>query len=68
MFHNSTQFKKGKPQVAYYAKSQGLNEALYVVFVPNYITLKSVREAKNEMVDNVSVTTYIIRYNEEKDF
>ena len=68
VFHNSTQFKKGKPQVAYYAKSQGLNEALYVVFVPNDITLKSVVEAENEMVDDVSVTTYIIRYDEEKDF
>ncbi len=68
VFHNSTQFKKGKPQVAYYANSIGLKEAVYVVFVPNDITLASVSENKNEMTDGVSITTYIVRYDEEKDF
>ncbi len=68
VFHNSTQFKKGKPQVAYYANSIGLKEAVYVVFVPNDITLASVKESQNENVNGVSITTYIVRYDEEKDF
>ncbi len=68
VFHNSTQFRRGKPQVAYYANSLGLKEAVYVVFVPTDITLASVVENQNEMVNDVSITTYIVRYDEEKDF
>ncbi len=68
VFHNSTQFRKGKPQVAYYANSLGLKEAIYVVFVPTDITLASVVESQNEIINDTSITTYIVRYDEEKDF
>ena len=68
VFHNSTQFRRGKPQLAYYANSLGLKEAVYVVFVPTDITLPSVVENQDEMVKDVSITTYIVRYDEVKDF
>ena len=68
VYKSPGQFRKGKAQVAYYAKSQSLSEAVYLVFVPTDIKFDSIKEAKNEMVDDVSVTTYIIRYDEEKDF
>ncbi len=68
VYKSPSQFRKGKAQVAYYAKSQSLNEAIYLVFVPNDIKFESVKEAKNEKVKDVSVTTYIVRYDEEKDF
>ena len=68
VYKSPGQFRKGKAQVAYYAKSQSLSEAVYLVFVPTDIKFDSIKEAKNEIVDDVSVTTYIIRYDEEKDF
>ena len=68
VYKSPGQFRKGKPQVAHYAKSKGLNEAVYLVFVPTDIKFDSIKESKNELVDDVSITTYIVRYNEEKDF
>ncbi len=68
VYKSPSQFRKGKAQVAYYAKSQSLNEAIYLVFVPSDIKFESIKEAKNEMINDVSITTYIVRYDEEKDF
>ncbi|HLP44894.1 MAG TPA: hypothetical protein VK469_03060 [Candidatus Kapabacteria bacterium] len=50
-----------------YAKTLGLNEAVYLVFVPNSVKLDSIKECK-ETIDTIAVVTYIILYDEEKDF
>ncbi|MCX6583720.1 MAG: ATP-binding protein [Candidatus Aminicenantes bacterium] len=67
IFRDIFQFEKGKTQLAYYAKSLGLNEALYLVFVPNTVTLEDVRDQK-DTIDGVVIGTYIVLYDEEKDF
>jgi len=60
-------FEKGKNQLAYYARSLGLKEALYLVFVPNTVNLPGIRE-QEETVGGVLIRTYIVQYDEEKDF
>jgi hypothetical protein len=56
-----------KNQLAYYARSLGLKEALYLVFVPNTVNLPGIRE-QEETVGGVLIRTYIVQYDEEKDF
>ena len=63
LFH----FEKGKKQVAYYAKALGLKQAIHLVFVPNTVKLAGIREQK-EIIDKIAVDTYIVLYDEEKDF
>ena len=67
LFHNITQFENGKPQLAYYVKSLGLTEGVYLVFVKSTVTNPEVQEA-TETMDGVTITTYIVRYDVEKDF
>jgi hypothetical protein len=67
LFHNITQFQKGKPQLAYYIKSLGLTEGVYLIFVSNLITHPKVLEAV-EVIEGITITTYIVRYDLEKDF
>jgi hypothetical protein len=67
IFRDIFQFEKGKTQLAYYAKSLGLKEALYLVFVPNTVNLGDIRE-EEETVGDILTRTYIVLYDEEKDF
>jgi hypothetical protein len=67
IYRTSFQFKKGKIQVAYYCKSLGIKEGIYLVFVPNTVTLPAVRD-EVENIDNIEVKTYIVLYDEDKDF
>lgn len=67
IFRDIFQFEKGKTQLAYYAKTLGLNEALYLVFVPNTVTMADVRDQK-DTIDGVAIGTYIVLYDEKKDF
>ena len=69
VYHNITQFNKGKAQVAYYANRMGLTTATYLVFVDSEVTHKDVIEEPIFFKDkNVLVTTYLIRYDLETDF
>ena len=67
VFHTLSQFEKGKPQLAYYIKNLGLTEGVYLVFVKNTVTNSDVFEAVEE-IQGVTITTYIVRYDLEKDF
>ena len=69
VYQNITQFNKGKEQVAYYANRMGLKEATYLVFVNSTVTHKDMIE-KIDFIENknVTVTTYLVRYDLEKDF
>ncbi|MDQ1274422.1 MAG: hypothetical protein QG591_3052, partial [Planctomycetota bacterium] len=67
IYRDIFQFEKGKNQLAYYAKTLGLTEALYLVFVPNTVNLARIREQK-ETFDGIVIRTYIVLYDEEKDF
>ncbi|MBK9463031.1 MAG: ATP-binding protein [Sphingobacteriales bacterium] len=67
LFHNITQFENGKPQLAYYVKSLGLTQGVYLVSVKSTVTNPEVQEA-TETMDGVTITTYIVRYDVDKDF
>ena len=67
VYSDITQFKNGKKQLATYAKSLSLNEAIYIVFVEAEVTNKNVVES-NEMVDDVFIKTHLVYYNLETDF
>jgi hypothetical protein len=67
IFRDILRFEKGKKQVAYYAKTLNISEGIYLVFVPNTVTLDGLEETL-EHIDNIEVRTYIVRYDEEKDF
>ncbi|MCP4156699.1 MAG: ATP-binding protein [bacterium] len=67
IFRDNWQFKKGKSQLAYYAKSIAVKEAIYLVFVPNSVTLPAIKD-QVESIDDIEIRTYIVFYDEEKDF
>jgi hypothetical protein len=67
VYQSPSKFEKGKEQLAYYARTLGLNEAVYLVFVPNTVKLAGVREQK-QTIEGVVIRTYIVLYDEEKDF
>jgi hypothetical protein len=67
VFHNLSQFEKGKPQLAYYTQKMGLTEGVYLVFVQNNITNSYIVEGVDE-INGVTITTYIVKYDLEKDF
>jgi hypothetical protein len=67
IYQSPAKFEKGKAQVAYYAKTTGLSEAIYLVFVPNTVKLPGIRE-QEETVEGIRIKTYIVLYDEETDF
>jgi hypothetical protein len=69
VYQNITQFNKGKEQVAYYANRMGLKTATYLVFVSSQVTHKDVLESVDFFDNkNVTVTTYLIKFDLETDF
>ena len=66
VFRNLKLFEKGKEQLAYYCSRANLRQGFYIVFVPT--DLKHNLNLKDIRVKNVIVKTYLIRYDEEKDF
>jgi type II secretory pathway predicted ATPase ExeA len=67
LFANSTKFKDGKKQLAYYVESLGLKEGIYLVFVKNTVTNPLIQEAV-EFFDSIKISTYLVRYDLETDF
>jgi AAA-like domain len=67
VFSDSTQYKKGKIQLAYYIKSLNLTTGVYLVFADTTVTNPVVLEA-DEIIDGIHITTYIVRYDVETDF
>jgi len=68
VYYSPKQFAKGKGQVAYYCKSLGIKTGIYLVFVPNDIVLSKPVLDNKEIINDVEIITYIISYDEEKDF
>jgi hypothetical protein len=67
IYSDITQFKKGKKQLAYYAKNLSLDVAIYLIFVESEIKNPNLTE-KHETVDGVLIKTYLVPYNLETDF
>jgi hypothetical protein len=54
--------------LAYYAKSLGLNQAVYLVFAPNHLQYPAVVTEGKEVLREVEIITFLVGYDEEKDF
>ena len=67
IYQSPAKFEKGKEQLAYYSKTMGLKEAVYLVFVPNTVKLAKIKE-QEETISGIAIKTYIVQYDEEKDF
>ena len=66
VYYAPKQFTEGKKQLAYYCESAGLKTGIYLVFKPaNQKYPKSVKE-QTETINNVSITTYLIEYDDTK--
>ncbi|HLP48690.1 MAG TPA: hypothetical protein VK469_22300, partial [Candidatus Kapabacteria bacterium] len=67
VYQSPSKFENGKEQLAYYAGTLGLKEAVYLVFVPNTVKLAGIREQK-ETIKGIVIDTFIVLYDEKKDF
>jgi hypothetical protein len=67
IYRDMFQFERGKKQLAYYCKSLNITEGLYLIFVPNFVSNPRLQESE-ETIDGVTVKSFIVIYDEEKDF
>ena len=67
MYSDIVKFRKGKRQLAQYAKSLSLSSAIYLVFVESEVTNKTVIE-EAKIIDDVLIKTHLVPYNLDKDF
>ena len=67
VYSDIVKFRKGKSQVAQYAKSLSLTSAIYLVFVESEVTNPTVIE-EEKLVDGILIKTHLVPYNLDKDF
>ena len=67
IYYDLVRFTKGKTQLAYYIKSLGLDKGVYLVFVNKEVKNPFVLE-NQEVIEGVEITTYIVKYDLERDF
>ena len=66
-YYSPSYFQKGKKQLAYYCRHAGLPQGHYIVFVNNQ-TKPELLSEQTEVIDGVEIFSYLIWYDEEKDF
>ncbi|MCB1189009.1 MAG: AAA-like domain-containing protein [Leptospiraceae bacterium] len=66
-YYSPGNFQKGKKQLAYYCNRADLKEGVYIVFVDTSVNPDFVSEGSEE-IEDVLIRTYLIWYDEEKDF
>ncbi|MBU0765521.1 MAG: AAA-like domain-containing protein [Bacteroidetes bacterium] len=66
IYYYENQFLKGKKQLAYYCKSLGLKQGIYLVFCTNYISYPESVKEKSEKIEKVDIHTYLVEYDENK--
>ncbi|MDZ7878117.1 MAG: hypothetical protein U5L45_10630 [Saprospiraceae bacterium] len=67
LYSDIVKFRRGKKQLAQYAKSLSLASAIYLVFVESEITNENIKES-NDIEDGILIKTHLVPYNLEKDF
>lgn len=67
IYRNPAQFERGKAQLAYYCKSLRIPGGIYLVFVPDTVKLPLIKEDVSTIAA-VEIKTFIVYYDEEKDF
>ena len=68
VYRSFSLFDNGKKQVASYCKSLSLNKGLYIVFCPNSVRYPEPVKEQTEVIQDVEIITYLIQYDEDKDF
>ncbi len=66
-YYNPADFKTGKDQIAYYCKRAGIKKGIYIVFIKNTVKSDKIKE-DTEIINNVEIKTYLIKYDEKKEF
>jgi len=66
IYYYESQFLKGKQQLAYYCQSLGLKHGIYLVFCPNNVNYSDSVVEKIEIIQDVTISTYLIEYDETK--
>ncbi|MEI6142237.1 MAG: AAA-like domain-containing protein [Mariniphaga sp.] len=66
IYYYESQFLKGKNQLAYYCKSLGLSRGVYLVFCPNNVNYPDSIKEQEEIIENVTISTYLIDFDESK--
>jgi AAA domain len=67
VYSDIVKFRRGKQQLAQYAKSLSLDSGIYLVFVESEIKNDKVTELP-ETIDGILIKTHLVPYNLEKDF
>ncbi|MDZ7879054.1 MAG: AAA-like domain-containing protein [Saprospiraceae bacterium] len=67
VYSDIVKFRKGKIQLAQYALSLSLKEAVYLVFVESEVNNPTVLEEEKEY-EGVLIKTHLVPYNLDKDF
>ena len=60
--------KEDSSKIAYYCKSSNIKHGIYLVFVSNKAAEMDLLSEGDEVIDGVTVSTFIVVYDEEKDF
>ncbi len=66
-YYNPTDFKSGKDQISYYCRRAGIKKGIYIVFIKNTIKADKIKE-ETKIINNVEIKTFLIRYDEKKEF
>lgn len=67
-YYSPGKFKKGKKQLAHYAKSLGLQKAVYLVFTPRHIEYPTDVLEGTELHSGIEIAVFLVPYDEKKDF
>ena len=68
VYRSPSEFHKGQRQLAHYCESLGLTTGTYLVFIPSHINLPQVITDSDSQFENVLIKTWLVFYDEEKDF
>ncbi len=66
VYYSPRKFQEGKKQLAYYCKTLGLDKGIYIVFSPENIKYPKKVKEQTENINEVEVTSYLIKYDETK--
>jgi AAA-like domain len=67
-YYSPSKFKKGKKQLAHYARSFSLSKAVYLVFAPRHLEYGEDVLERMEIVEGIEIHVYLVSYDEVKDF
>ena len=66
IYYAPKQFTDGKKQLAYYCKSLGQTEGIYLVYCPSHISYPEWLTEDTVVVDGISITTFLVVYDDRK--